>query len=35
MPEDVPAFPVYYDTKKLWPAASLKRLDALQAGPRR
>ena len=25
---------VYYDTKKLWPAASLERLDALTASPR-
>ncbi|HSC73952.1 MAG TPA: GFA family protein [Gaiellaceae bacterium] len=29
LPEDVPAFDVYYDTQKLWPAASLKRIDAL------
>jgi hypothetical protein len=35
LPEDVPAFDVYYDTQKLWPAASLKRLDALRATPRR
>jgi len=35
LPEDVPAFDVYYDTQKLWPAASLKRLDALRAAPRR
>jgi hypothetical protein len=27
----VPAFDVYYDTKKLWPAASLERLEALMA----
>jgi hypothetical protein len=26
LPESVPAFPVYYDTEKLWPAASLERL---------
>jgi hypothetical protein len=31
LPESVPAFNVYYDTKKLWPAASLERLDALKA----
>jgi hypothetical protein len=29
LPESVPAFNVYYDTKKLWPAASLERLDAV------
>jgi hypothetical protein len=29
LPESVPAFEVYYDTKKLWPAASLERLEAL------
>jgi hypothetical protein len=29
LPESVPAFEIYYDTKKLWPAASLERLDAL------
>lgn len=29
LPEDVPAFDVYYDTQKLWPAASLRRIDAL------
>ena len=29
IPESVPAFNVYYDTKKLWPAASLERLEAL------
>ena len=29
LPVDVPAFDVYYDTKKLWPAASLERLDAV------
>ena len=28
LPESVPAFSVYYDTKKLWPAASLERLQA-------
>jgi hypothetical protein len=34
LPESVPAFEVYYDTKKLWPAASLERLDALMASGR-
>ncbi len=29
LPEAVPAFDVYYDTKKLWPAASLERLEAI------
>jgi hypothetical protein len=28
LPEGVPAFPVYYDTKKLWPPSSLERLAA-------
>jgi hypothetical protein len=28
LPDDVPAFDVYYDRKKLWPAASLERLEA-------
>jgi len=31
LPESVPAFEVYYDTKKLWPAASLERLETLMA----
>ena len=26
LPDDVPAFDVYYDTKKLWPPESLERL---------
>jgi hypothetical protein len=30
LPESVPAFDVYYDTNKLWPAASLERLDTLK-----
>ena len=30
LPESVPAFEVYYDSKKLWPAASLERLQALR-----
>jgi len=32
LPEDVPAFEVYYDTKAQWPAASLERLKAVLAG---
>jgi hypothetical protein len=28
LPESTPAFDVYYDSKALWPAASLERLDA-------
>ncbi len=28
LPDSVPAFEVYYDTEKLWPAASLERLEA-------
>ena len=31
IPESTPAFEVYYDTKALWPAASLERLEALGA----
>src|SRR5262245_34332799 len=31
LPEGVPAFDVYYDSKVLWPAASVERLDALRA----
>jgi hypothetical protein len=31
LPESVPAFATYYDTKKLWPATSLERLEALMA----
>lgn len=33
IPEETPAFAVYYDTNKLWPAASLKRLDAASRAP--
>jgi len=33
--DDVPAFDVYYDTQKLWPAESLRRIDALRAASRR
>ena len=29
LPESVPAFEEYYDTKELWPAASLERLKAV------
>jgi hypothetical protein len=29
LPASTPAFSTYYDTKKLWPAASLERLAAL------
>jgi hypothetical protein len=28
LPESVPAFEVYYDSRELWPAASLERRDA-------
>jgi hypothetical protein len=30
LPEDAPAFDVYYDTKRLWPRESLDRLRALR-----
>ena len=33
IPESVPAFEVYYETKELWPAASLERLGAVLAPP--
>jgi hypothetical protein len=29
LPDSVPAFEVYYDTRALWPAASLERVDAV------
>jgi hypothetical protein len=29
LPESAPAFEVYYDTRALWPSASLERLDAI------
>jgi hypothetical protein len=32
LPDSVPAFSTYYDTQKLWPAASLERLAALRVG---
>ena len=31
LPDSVPAFDVYYNPQKLWPAASLERLEALIA----
>jgi hypothetical protein len=31
LPDSVPAFEVYYDSRALWPAASLERLDAIFA----
>jgi hypothetical protein len=31
LPEGIPAFDAYYDTRRLWPPASLERLDALLA----
>jgi hypothetical protein len=31
LPDDTPAFDVYYDSRTLWPAASLERLDAILA----
>ena len=31
LPDSVPAFNVYYDMKKLWPATSLERLETLMA----
>jgi hypothetical protein len=33
LPQGAPAFDVYYDSKKLWPAASLERLRAVMGGP--
>jgi hypothetical protein len=30
LPESTPAFEVYYDSKSLWPAASLARLEAVR-----
>jgi hypothetical protein len=30
-PDETPAFDAYYDTRKLWPPASLERLDAILA----
>jgi hypothetical protein len=34
LPESVPAFEEYYDTKAVWPTASLERLGALKAAAR-
>ena len=34
LPDSVPAFEVYYDSKKLWPAESLERLEAIAASKR-
>jgi hypothetical protein len=34
LPDSAPAFEAYYDTKALWPAASLKRLEAVMAPTR-
>ena len=31
LPESTPAFKTYYDTQKLWPRASLERLEALRS----
>ena len=31
LPDSVPSFAGYYDTKAVWPAASLERIDALKA----
>jgi hypothetical protein len=31
LPDSVPAFEVYYDSKALWSAASLERLEAIMA----
>jgi hypothetical protein len=31
IPESMPSFEVYYDMQKLWPAASLERVEALMA----
>jgi len=34
LPPEVPAFEVYYDTKKLWPPESLKRREAILGPPK-
>jgi hypothetical protein len=31
--EETPAFEVYYDTHRLWPTESLRRLDAIRRDP--
>jgi hypothetical protein len=33
LPQSTPAFEVYYDSKKLWPAESLRRLQAVRPRP--
>jgi hypothetical protein len=33
LPDSAPAFEAYYDSKALWPAASLERLEAIMATP--
>jgi hypothetical protein len=33
LPESAPAFDVYYDSKELWPAESLERLDSVLLRP--
>ena len=35
LPESVPAYRTYYDTQRLWPAASLQRLEAAMSAGRR
>jgi hypothetical protein len=32
LPPDTPAFDVYYDPRALWPAASLRRIEAVLPG---
>jgi len=34
LPDSIPAFATYYDMKKLWPAASLDRFEAITASKR-
>ena len=34
LPESVPAYRTYYDTQRLWPAASLERLAAAMSSGR-
>jgi hypothetical protein len=33
LPEETPTFEVYYDTDQLWPAESLRRLEAIHRHP--
>ena len=35
LPDSAPSFSVYYDTKKVWPPASLERLAAIMPARRR